>query len=115
MSCEHDEVFCASDAAVLLAAIFQEVSDSQCLCLWQLPAESQVNNNATQNSLTEEQRAEAETLKTDGKKRRRKLFFTASSDVRDVYTCLCVSEDAAVVFGFSSQLMCFLSRQETTK
>lgn len=32
----------------------------------QLPAESQVNNNATQNSLTEEQRAEAETLKTDG-------------------------------------------------
>ncbi|CAJ1059598.1 small glutamine-rich tetratricopeptide repeat-containing protein alpha isoform X2 [Xyrichtys novacula] len=31
-----------------------------------LPAESQVNNNSTQNSLTEEQRTEAETLKTEG-------------------------------------------------
>ena len=38
-----------------------------CVCVCQFPAESQVNNNSTQNSLTEEQRAEAETLKTDGK------------------------------------------------
>ncbi|KAM3620377.1 uncharacterized protein V6R79_022280 [Siganus canaliculatus] len=32
----------------------------------QHPAESQVNNNSTQNTLSEEQRAEAETLKSEG-------------------------------------------------
>lgn len=45
-------------------------SDLQCLCVFQLPAESHVNNNSAPpqplNSLTEELRDEAETLKTDG-------------------------------------------------
>lgn len=37
------------------------------MCVFQLPAESQVNNNTTPNSLTEEQKSEAETLKNKGK------------------------------------------------
>lgn len=69
----------------MLAAIFQK-----CLCVFQHPAaESQVNNNSTQNSLTEEQRAEAEMLKTDGKTTpvRRKLFFTFLTESEDSQCC----------------------------
>uniref|UniRef100_A0A671UH84 Small glutamine-rich tetratricopeptide repeat-containing protein alpha n=1 Tax=Sparus aurata TaxID=8175 RepID=A0A671UH84_SPAAU len=44
----------------------------------QFPAESQVNNNSTQNSLSEEQRAEAETLKTDGNDQMKVENFSAA-------------------------------------
>lgn len=57
------------------------VVNSQCFLFWQLPSESQVNNNTTQNSLTEEQRAEAETLKTDGRTRRKLFLISASSQM----------------------------------
>ncbi|KAM9358180.1 small glutamine-rich tetratricopeptide repeat-containing protein alpha [Symphorus nematophorus] len=43
-----------------------------------LPAESQVNNNSTRHSLTEEQRAEAETLKTDGNDQMKVENFSAA-------------------------------------
>lgn len=41
-------------------------------------AESQVNNNSTQNTLTEEQRAEAETLKTEGNDHMKVENFSAA-------------------------------------
>ncbi|KAI3369154.1 hypothetical protein L3Q82_026117 [Scortum barcoo] len=41
-------------------------------------AESQVNNNSTQNTLTEEQRAEAETLKTEGNDQMKVENFSAA-------------------------------------
>ncbi|XP_041647902.1 small glutamine-rich tetratricopeptide repeat-containing protein alpha [Cheilinus undulatus] len=43
-----------------------------------LPGESQVNNNSTQNTLTEEQRAEAETLKTEGNDQMKVENFAAA-------------------------------------
>ncbi|XP_035525647.1 small glutamine-rich tetratricopeptide repeat-containing protein alpha-like [Morone saxatilis] len=42
------------------------------------PVESQVNNNSTQNSITEEQRAEAEILKTDGNDQMKVENFSAA-------------------------------------
>lgn len=58
------------------------MSVSQFVCLLQLPVESQVNNNTAPqqppNSITEDQREEAEVLKTDGETTIRKdLLFTA--------------------------------------
>lgn len=59
--------------------------------VWQLPAESQVNNNSTHNSLTEEQRAEAETLKSDGET---KMAAPFCSDKPSSNTRTCVSSVA---------------------
>lgn len=77
-----------------------------CVCVCQFPAESQVNNNSTQNSLSEEQRAEAETLKTDG------MFFVEGNSSSllqsDVVLKMLPSSSVPRLDFISSELMCFV-------